>query len=531
MRNLHAFIKQEFGEESVLKLQLWEKAEKKMANFKNHRRFSIKCLKRDFIPVSIRLRTTLYTRKASQIIKKAEKQLLNECIRSINNTIEINMFRRDAYFHQLERELYQGTLQECINFINKVRECRHKKVQDRQIKKFNALEQKTSGCSKQDVRKNREKDGTTENLVSEKTKKWVINLSKTPLTREQERLLAHGSKFVITPKETPVKEYIAATEQACTKIDQGKQDEFRVEVKRLLLQDQNNKRQANVSKEELKALKELKLDNNRLILTANKGVALVVIDKQDYVKKAEDLLQESSYKKIADDPTAKQKNKLINILQNIQVDGGLKDELYRRLYPTGAGSPKFYGLPKIHKPGIPLRLIISSIGTVTYNTAKELARILKPLVGLSKHHIHNTIDFVEQIKEVKLKKEESMVSYDVTALFTSVPIPPVLKIIEDKLEEDKDLPRRTSMNRRHIIKLLEFCLRSTYFVFQGQHFEQVEGAAMGSPLSPIVANIYMEHFETRALETAPHPQAFGRGLWMTHLSSWKQHTKKSSSSI
>ena len=250
-----------------------------MADYKNHRRFSIKCLKRDIIPGSIRLRTCLYTRKASQIIRKAERQLLNECIRSINNMIEINMFRRDAHFHQLERELDQGILRECINFINKVRECRHRKVKDRQIKKFNALVQKSNGHSKQDVWKNREKDGTTENQVSDKTRKWVINLSKTPLTREQERLLAHGPKFVITPRETLVKEYIAATEQTCTKIDQGKQDEFRVEVKRLLIQDQNNKRQANVSKEELKALKELKLDNNRLILTANKGVALVVIDK------------------------------------------------------------------------------------------------------------------------------------------------------------------------------------------------------------------------------------------------------------
>ena len=65
------------------------------------------------------------------------------------------------------------------------------------------------------------------------------------------------------------------------------------------------------------------------------------------------------------------------------------------------------------------------------------------------------------------------------------------------------------MSIKPIIKLLEFCLRSTYFVFQGQYYEQVEGAAMGSPLSPIVANIYMEHFEAKALETAPYPPS----LW------------------
>ena len=80
--------------------------------------------------MSIKLRTSLSTKKASQIVRKAERQLLNERIRNINNNIEINMFRRDAYFQQLEKELDQGTLQECLNFIGKVRECRHKRVQD-----------------------------------------------------------------------------------------------------------------------------------------------------------------------------------------------------------------------------------------------------------------------------------------------------------------------------------------------------------------------------------------------------------------
>ena len=200
---------------------------------------------------------------------------------------------------------------------------------------------------------------------------------------------------------------------------------------------------------------------------------------------------------------------MISILKNIKAERGLNEETYRRLYPTGAVSPKFYGLPMVHKPGIPLRPIVSSTGTATYNTAKELSRILKPLVGSSLHHVHNTRDFVEQIKEVRLKQGECIISYDVAALFTSVLIHPVINIIQQRLAKDSDLHQRTSMSINHITTLLEFCLKSTSFVFQGQYYQQMEGAAMGSPLSPIVANIFMEKFEKEALDTAPHPPS----LW------------------
>ena len=59
-----------------------------------------------------------------------------------------------------------------------------------------------------------------------------------------------------------------------------------------------------------------------------------------------------------------------------------------------------------------------------------------------------------------------------------------------------------------IILLLEFCLKNTYFSFQDQFYEQVEGAAMGSPVSPIVANLYMEYLEQKTLSSAPNPPRF-----------------------
>ena len=158
----------------------------------------------------------------------------------------------------------------------------------------------------------------------------------------------------------------------------------------------------NITKEEQKAIGELNRDNNKLILTADKGVALVVMDKEDYVQKTRELLDQPTYRSISNDPTIKYKNKLVNLLKAVKTGGEIAETLHKRLYPTRAGFPKFYGLPKIHKEGIPLRPIVSSIGAASYETAKELARFLKPLVGKSIYHVQNTQDFIQQIKDIKI---------------------------------------------------------------------------------------------------------------------------------
>ena len=177
------------------------------------------------------------------------------------------------------------------------------------------------------------------------------------------------------------------------------------------------------------------------MLTADKGVATVVLDKKEYLEKPEALLGQLDYRTINRDPTNKLKARLIQTLRRIKRDTNMGEGIYRTMYPTSCKAPKFYELPKIHKTGMPLRPIVSSRGSVTYGGAKVLAKVLKPLAGKSQHHIQSTRDFVRRVRQVILLPGEGLNSYDISALFTSVPIDPALNIIKDLLEQDDTTKR------------------------------------------------------------------------------------------
>ena len=104
---------------------------KKWWTFAIIRRFSLRCLKKDIIPVSIRLKTNIRTIRGMEIIRKTERKLLNECIRSINNSLELYTYERDSIVQQLEEKLEQdhsNLLEECQDFIKRIIECRHHKL-------------------------------------------------------------------------------------------------------------------------------------------------------------------------------------------------------------------------------------------------------------------------------------------------------------------------------------------------------------------------------------------------------------------
>ena len=283
-----------------------------------------------------------------------------------------------------------------------------------------------------------------------------------------------------------------------------------------------------ITKEEHQVIKELRRDKTRIVLTADKGVSMVVMDREDYNSKSEELLHTPTYQILKTDPTNKIKNKLISLLKTIKAEGGISETIYKKLYPTGATTPKYYRLPKVHKEETPLRPIVSSIGSVTYETAKELSKILKPLVGRSIYHVKNNQEFILSLQNITTEEDDCVIYFDVISLFTSIPIQPTLNILKKLLEEDTSLHQRTSMAVKHINWLLEFCLTNTYFSFQGRLYEQKEGTVMGSPISPIAVNIFTEDFENRALATSPCTPKIWRGLLlMLSLSSRKIKNKPS----
>ena len=63
---------------------------------------------------------------------------------------------------------------------------------------------------------------------------------------------------------------------------------------------------------------------------------------------------------------------------------------------------------------------------------------------------------------------------------------------------------------KKIITLVEFCLKNKYFLFQGKYYEQVKGAAPGSPINSLIANLFIEEFEVKALSSAPHPLSMAK---------------------
>ena len=244
-------------------------------------------------------------------------------------------------------------------------------------------------------------------------------------------------------------------------------------------------------------LKKLLNRKDLIFSKPDKGNGVVVMDRSDYINKLYNIVNDSSkFNLLTNDPTEKREARLQGYLYRLYKSGHLDEASYKKIRPTGSTPSRLYGLPKIHKQGTPLRPIISQIGSYTYELAKFLVPILMPLTT-NQYTVKDSFSFVNSL--MSLQNVSFMASFDVVSLFTNIPLNETIELCLDKLYTDTDLVH--NLPRKTLKTLLNYACKENHFLFDDKFFDQTDGVSMGSPLGPILANIFMCHFESKALDS------------------------------
>ena len=253
-----------------------------------------------------------------------------------------------------------------------------------------------------------------------------------------------------------------------------------------------------VSSEEKILIESLYKSQDITVLRQDKGRGVVILNKSDYIDKCEGFLDSPGFELLPDDPTSTFQKDVQDTLRTMKSKFSKAE--YSKLYPSASQPGLFFGLAKVHKlkdgqsdvKDLPLRPVISNIGTATYQVSKYLAQLLSPLTK-NERNIESTKDFIVKLKKMKIKDGYKMVSLDVVSLFTNVPLDYTIQVILDKVYTEKKVA--TKLSRDELQTLLELCTKKMHFSFNKKIYKQIGGVAMGSPLGPVIANIFMVHLE------------------------------------
>ena len=276
------------------------------------------------------------------------------------------------------------------------------------------------------------------------------------------------------------------------------------------MKSNNKKIESNLTKQEQTGKKKAHMDTERIYLPADKGKVMVAMDKSikrggenSYEFKMKEVLKDLKAKPSIRankdwDITEKVSREGRTIIQGMVDNGEITEQKGRWLKPNDCRAPRLTGYPKIHKKvNIPLRGVISFIGSPYENSAKTLVPILRCLQGRSGHYIKNSKELKNIVKNWTIRRDEILVSYDVEKLYPSIPIKEALDLIENLLKCKRNLQEVTTISVRNIMKLLRWIFSLTYCEYNGKHYNLSCGP-IGLSVVGEIAIIYMEEFQMKA---------------------------------
>lgn len=394
----------------------------------------------------------------------------------------------------------------------------NEQVEGERITKFNKVKNKLEALKKDKLRNS----CNTQNNHKFSDFKFfdrVKNLSDIIFTDEELSLLSLGLKFCIDKQasEKDLKIFSVEVDVALARLPNNLNNKkvIRNEICNILFKYHKKQKYQHSSKNHLykqtllNVQKKVK-DKNLIISKADKGNCLVILKKSDYLAKVNNFLEDNNFKILNENPFKKFLRKLKSITDNCKH---FLEEYSAptNLLPHNPCMPRLYGLPKIHKEGIPIRPVVSFVNTPVSVLSSFIQKLIMELTEFKPQFtVNNSLDFAGRVEQFSLNPNSMFVSFDVSNLFTSIPSQETLPLVTNILKNAKV----HDSNINNILILLNFCLSQDFFVFNNQCFKQPDSLIMGSCLSPFLADIFMDNLEKNFILTGEHPEI---NFWVRYV--------------
>ncbi|XP_066931458.1 uncharacterized protein [Clytia hemisphaerica] len=348
------------------------------------------------------------------------------------------------------------------------------------------------------------------NGISKNPNTIITNLSSHTLSEDEYKTLRFGLNHGLAkqPKDT---ETFVVAEELWNQLYRSKvlkNGHYSVERAKNLLRGfafnyiNIDDRQIFKDSKHIKLIKNLR--KSIAILKPDKGNGIVLIDIADYQYSIDSLFADKAkFRKVNVDPTASRLTSIQRYLKTLLNRNEIDENEYKDMRPKNAKPARAHGLPKIHKKYEHLpkfRPIVDTTGTTHYSVGKYLTNLLNPLT-VNDYTLKDSFDAAEKIKQIPKELFDDgyvFVSFDVTSLFTNVPLSKTINIIIDRIYNKNLL--QTKISKNTLRKLIQDTCKKTVFSANNILYEQLDGVSMGSSLGPVLANIIMTELEQSVIK-------------------------------
>lgn len=457
-------------------------------------RFNKKCLQQEVVPNYIKINIKSKTKAALKTLEIAKTIWAKEEINQLYTKLHTIQNKLVLLEKDLRNHYHQETIDEILSFAVEW-------AQPILLKKTKTHENKLNkliSSQKKDNFTDELKDffPTTQNLTD-------INFNDKELS-----MLEKALKYNINLdyQNRSIENDLINLDVAIRQKDKNLQDRLRYSFIHELDKSslETNKGIIKNSKSDMNVIKSIGLklkDNNAVIVKADKGNTTVIMEKEIYHEKMLTFIQNNNkFTPLTKDPTV-EFNKISN--NAINKCKSLTNSMKYKLKMNNPQAPTLRGLPKTHKTDIPMRPIVNYMNAPTYKVCKFLNRTIKThLVWKEDYSLNNTYNLIERIKDVHIPDGCMFVSFDVKDMYSNIPTRETLEILKNDLTTNPNLEKNCLGD---IVKLTQISMNQSYFEYEGEYFKQQDGLAMGSPLSGLLADIFMHDLETKKIINDNNP--------------------------